>query len=110
MRVEIRAIDRSVMDELIPGYSSEHKRASEQDGIRIGLLDEPRRGAFGVAEIIKLSIDFGASVSAAVVSQWLYDKIKGRSISVTIDKMEVDVSEDAIRKVVEKCLDDKSRK
>jgi hypothetical protein len=58
------------------------------------------RKAFGAHETLTLLLHFGRDISVGVIGSWLYDKLKHRAITVRIDRVEVQIEEGEIRRVL----------
>ncbi len=54
------------------------------------------REAFGVPDIISLTLQFGRDVAVGLFSAWLYDKLKGRSAKLEIGNQQVPIDKEAI--------------
>lgn len=62
----------------------------------------PRMKSFGVPELLEFSLTFSAGVASSIVANWLYEHLKGKTAStVTIDRVEVQLEQGAITKVIE---------
>lgn len=70
-------------------------------GCSISTEKRQQKAAFGVGEVLMLALNFGTSVSAGVAARWLYDKLNGKAVSVSIEKVEVPLSEEALRSALE---------
>ncbi len=58
------------------------------------------RKAAGVPGTLYLVLTVGSSVGASLFANWLYDKIKGRASQVRIDRTEVELEGDKIKKII----------
>lgn len=66
----------------------------------IVLRETYMRKAFGARETIILLLDAGKDLGIALFASWLYDKLKGRAQKLRINRVEVEIEEGAIRKVI----------
>jgi|SRR3989344_7050667 len=66
-------------------------------GITIRLSD-------GLPEIINLTLTFWSSVAAGVVANWLYEKFKGRTVKIVINKREINLDKEQIKNIVEETI------
>jgi hypothetical protein len=57
-----------------------------------------RSGEF--AEIIGMAIQWGGSVGMGIVSNWLYERLKNRRVSLSVNGRPVEINKDAITKAV----------
>ena len=58
----------------------------------------------GLPEIINLTLTFGGGVAAGIVANWLYEKFKGRTVKIVINKREINLDKEQIKNVVEETI------
>ncbi len=58
------------------------------------------RRAIDFPSIIELTILIGTGTSASIIGNWLYSKIKGKATKLRIDRMEVEIDEGKITRVI----------
>jgi hypothetical protein len=58
------------------------------------------RKAFGFPITLEFIVSFTSAVSAGIVANWLYEKIKGRASTLRIDRTEVQINKGEIERVI----------
>jgi hypothetical protein len=105
--IEIHTYDNKLVFDLL-----EKSSVSQEDEIQI--CDHARmkytgsyiKKAVGFPEIVYLVLTFGASVSASLIANWLYEKIRGKKIEkLIIERTEIEVKQDAITKVLKEKIE-----
>jgi hypothetical protein len=54
----------------------------------------------GLPEIATLSIEVGSMTAAQLAASWLYDKLKGRTTKLTIERTEVRMEKGEITRII----------
>ena len=62
------------------------------------------RLAEGLPEIINFVVTFGSGVAAGVVSNWIYDKLKHKTEKIVINRKEIDLDKEKIKRVLEETI------
>lgn len=93
LKLEIDTTDRALVDDLLEGrYDADPQRVVAVPGnaeLRIDHL--VKRFAVEVPETIVVLLDIGKDVAIGLLSAWLYDKLKGRAQTLTIEDTEVHI-------------------
>ena len=74
--------------------------SSVASGATLRLNSHLIREAFGVPEILQLTLSIGKDVAIEVFAAWLYDKLKGRAIKLEIDQTEIQIDKGEIKKII----------
>ena len=61
--------------------------------------------AFGEPSWATYLLEIAGAVPAGVIAAWLYHKLKGRALRMTIDRTEVEIEEGEIKKVIQERID-----
>jgi hypothetical protein len=56
--------------------------------------------SFGFPVPLEFVLTFGSGVAAGIISNWLYDKLKGRTRRICINHIEVQLDKDNIEKIL----------
>ena len=59
------------------------------------------REAVGTPEVINFVLMFGSEVAAGIVANWVYDKLKNRAEKIVINRREVQMDREEIKRVIE---------
>jgi hypothetical protein len=63
------------------------------------------RKAFGMAETVELVLAFTTGTVSGLVANWLYGKLKGRSVHLRIEEQEVEIEEGEITRVISRVIE-----
>ena len=98
LRLEIETTDRSLADDLIGRrYDADPHRVVALPGNATLKIDHlVKRYTLGVPETIVVLLDIGKDIAIGLVSAWLYDKLKGRAKTLTIEDTEVHIMQSDI--------------
>ncbi len=108
IEIEIDTGDHQLLNDLLespsssvqPGYQ---KRLS--NGATITLKsDVKRRGINIPPESITLILSLGASIATNILSTWLYERLKGRTLKLHINRKETHVEAGVIQKTIEEAI------
>lgn len=58
------------------------------------------RKAFGIPETLEFLLKTGKEVAVGLLSAWLYDRLKGRAVRLRINRTEVQLDGEAIKRVL----------
>lgn len=58
------------------------------------------RKAFGVPTTLEFIVTFTGGVSAGIVANWLYEKIKGRASKIRIERTELQIKKGEIERII----------
>jgi len=109
MEIEIHTTDRALVFDLLGTTSS--LSIGDKSEIPKGNAILTYKGSyiqkgFGIPEIAKFSIEFGSGVAIGIISNWLYNKLKGKDIKrLIIEKREITVERNEIRKIIEEKIE-----
>ena len=109
MEIEIETSDSQLLPDLLETTSSSIQpgyQKSFPDGGSITLQKDIKRRSLTVPpETITLILSVGGSITANVISTWLYEKLKGRAIRLHIDRKEIQIDNGEIKKIIEESID-----
>ena len=99
--LQIETTDRGLDIEMLgAGHVSPGTQISLADGSTVTWSGAPLRKVAGEPYVFNLVATL-ASVGAGVLSNWLYDMLKGRATKLRINRTEVEIAPDKIRIVIE---------
>jgi len=75
-------------------------KASLPGGAVLRLHEMREHRAADFPTLLQLGLSFGTGAAASLAASWLYDKLKGRARALRIERMEVQIEEGQIRKVL----------
>jgi hypothetical protein len=59
------------------------------------------RKATGEPSVIELAVEIASGIGVGVISNWLYEKLKGRHVKLRINRVEVEhIDKDSITRVI----------
>jgi len=107
LQIEIHTFDnRLVSDFLNKSSISKGDEAIISDQAKIRYEGSYGRKAIGFPEIVYFTLTFLSGVSASVIANWLYEKLKGKKIDkIIIDKTEVILDKEEITKVIKEKIE-----
>jgi len=70
------------------------------DGVALEWRGGEIRKAFSFPQIFHLLLQVADGVGVAIAAAYLYDKLKGRNVKLRIDRLEVEIEEGTIKKVL----------
>lgn len=107
MIIEIDTADKQLAFELFGNPESLGPGASIELPVGGTLqLREWRFGkALGAGETLELVLSFGVGVSSSLVANWLWGKLKGRATTLRINRVEVNMQEGEIQRVVSESIE-----
>jgi hypothetical protein len=74
--------------------------------LELGRMPMEKRHVPGLESLATVLVSFGAGVAVNLFSAWLYDKLKsGRVTRIRIDRTEVEVTPEAITRVITESID-----
>jgi hypothetical protein len=65
------------------------------------------RKAFGFPETVELALSFGTGVASGLVANWLFAKLRGRTVSLRIERTEVQVNAGEIERIIRETIEQK---
>lgn len=107
MRLVIETYDRRLMFDLIAaGTFRAGTIIDAPGGVKLTTLPIMGRKAIGIPEVLEFIVDASVAVDLALFANWLYDKVKDKEVArITFSTSETtEITQDAIRKIVEKEL------
>jgi len=99
LRIEIPRFvknDKSFLSE----FENSTYSLSLKHEINIQIIPQPNRNAFPTHDTLIFIAQFTSSVAAEVIASWLYDKFKGKSDKVIIDRTEIPLDKSKIEKAI----------
>jgi hypothetical protein len=109
MLIEIDTHDRQMVGDLMEtaneGLLEVGYQRSVPGGGVITYQGTVVRKSFGVPETISLLLTVGGSVTINLISSWLYDKLKGRTTTLRIDRKEINLEKGEITRIIEEKME-----
>lgn len=107
LQIEIHTHDRKIVSDFLEKSSvSTGDEAIISDQARIKYEGSYIRKAIGFPEIVYFILTFSLGVSASVIANWIYDKIKGKEIEkIIIEKTEVDLNREEITRIIKEKIE-----
>jgi hypothetical protein len=110
MELEIETTDKrvlhAVMGRRFPEESLSRGDVAEPlGGVNVRYNGSIERRAIGFPEVAQFVLTLGAGVSASVVGNWLYGKLKGGRVQrIRIDRVDVQLDKENIQRVIQTSL------
>ena len=108
LEITIETIDPQLISDLLENTSSTIQMGSQKaiaDGATLTLQNINRRRSIDVLpEVITLGLSLSTSIATNIVSTWLYEKLKGRATGLRIDRKQIRVDNEEIKKNIEENL------
>ena len=100
--LEIDTYDKKLLSDLMgnPGTFKRGMMSKVPDVMDITLDSLDIRKGFGFPETLTFALTFATSVGASIIANWLYDRLKGRVEKISIDRLEIELDEGEIKKVI----------
>lgn len=77
---------------------------------QLTMKDWPLRKAFGLHETFVLTLSISSTVGLGLVTNWLYDKLKGRpDTTLRIEETQVDLEQGEIKRVITRVIEEKKQ-
>jgi hypothetical protein len=89
VRVEIRADSLEKISRDLSNNFEARSSFSEEKHIRCKRLPQPSRSALPAGEALAFVFEFGGAVSAGIIANWLYSKLRGSGAIVVIGDEEI---------------------
>jgi len=109
IEIEIHTTDRALVFDLLDKSSSlsiGDKFEIPEGNAVLTYKESYIRKGLGIPEIAKFSIEFGSGIAIGIISNWLYNKLKGKDIKrLIIEKREITVEKNEIRKILEEKIE-----
>lgn len=98
MELEIHTHDKQLLSDILDKSSvSRDDTITISGNTRLIYKGTTFRLAAGLPEIINFTLTFGSGV----VANWIYDKIKNRTEKITINRKEIILDKEQIKRVIE---------
>src|SRR4029077_2084958 len=101
---------RSADPELREGLFGDVERAlltlDEETEASITLESFRRFRAGEFADIMQLAVQWGGPVGAGIITQWLYDRLRGKKISISINGQPVEPAKDELYRAINSAADE----
>jgi hypothetical protein len=106
MKIEIHTHDRRLVSDLLGSSTITVNDKVQISGDAVLRFDGIYiRKAVGFPEIVYFSLTFGLGVSASLVANWLYNKLRKKKIEkLIIDRRVIEIDEGEIKKIIEERL------
>jgi hypothetical protein len=100
--IQIETTDRRLDFEMLEAdHVSRDTRIILSDGSTVRWAGAPLKKHAGEPYVFDLVVDLISAVGTGIVADWLYDKLKGRTAKLRINRIEVEIEPDKIRIVIE---------
>ena len=105
--IEVDTLDRQLGFDLFgPGKSLGPGVSTELPGDATLTLERLHiRKAIAVPETLQLVLTFGGGIATGLVANWLYDKLKGKAKKVRIDRVEIQLDEGEIKRILTESIE-----
>ena len=102
MQIEVDTSDKQLAFDLFGNPKSLGSGASISlpFGGELELREWRFRKALGASETLDLLLSFGVSVSSGLVANWLWSKLQGRATTLRINRVEVNMQQGEIQRIV----------
>ena len=102
IRIEVDTHDRQLGWDLFdsPRSLGEGTTAELPNGLKLNCESLLVRKAAVSPETLTFIVTFASGVGSGLVANWLYDKLKGRTDKLRIERTEVEVEQGQIRRVI----------
>jgi len=102
MNVEIETTDQRVIFDIFGKNSASVGDVIEIPGnAKVAYQGTEFQKVLGASSVIRLAITFATDVASELVANWLYDKIKGKSSKLRIERTEVQIDQGKIARIIE---------
>lgn len=104
LQIEIEAPSAFLAFELFSyqnSLSSETPPVTLPDGSTVAYAGTLDRRSFDFPSIVHALATLGGEVSVGLLTNWLYDKLKGKPVKLRINRREVEITPEKIRILVE---------
>lgn len=103
--IEIQTQDRFLVFELLGKKSANLNDSVDLPGnAKLSYTGSLIRKSFELPEIVNFTLTFGSSVTAGLVANWLYDKLKNKTERITINRREIQLDNKEIKKIIEESI------
>ena len=101
LHIETESADRGLVSHVMGSRSiAVGQETLLTDGVSIQYNGSVIQKQFGVAEIAEFIVTFSSGVAASLVASALYEKFRGRTHRIRIDRMEVRLDKGEIERVI----------
>lgn len=102
MELEIQTYDRLLVFDVLGKKSASIDDSVDLPGnAKIFYKEILGCKSVGIPETINFVLTFGSGVAAGVVANWIYDKLKNKTEKITINRKEIILDKEQIKKVIE---------
>ena len=89
VRIEIRVDDPKTILPVLKSDIEEGAYFSTDSGISGKAVPQPSRRAFPASEVLVLIFEFAGAVSAGIIANWLYDRLRDKGATIIVGNKEV---------------------
>jgi len=108
IEIEIDTDDHQLLNDLLENPSSPVQPGYQEllsNGATITLKSDVKRRGFNIPpESITLVLSVGTSIATNILSTWLYEKLKGRTLNLHINRKETRLEEGVIQETIEEAI------
>jgi molecular chaperone DnaK (HSP70) len=108
IEIEIETSDHQLLNDLLENPPSPTEPGHQKpltNGATLALKSHVKRRGINIPpESITLVLTLGTSVATNILSSWLYEKLKGRTLNLHINRKETPVVENAIQTIIEETI------
>lgn len=107
MQLEIDIRDIRVAFDILgtPGRLTPGSQVNAPGGATLTFEGLVERRALDIPSVLQFVVDCSVNVELGLLAAWLYDKVKGRASRVRINRVEVEIDEGEIKRVLLEQID-----
>jgi len=105
-RMVIRSADPDLREGLFGDVERTPLTLDEETDASIALESSRRFRAGEFADIMQLAVQWGGPVGAGIITQWLYDRLRGKKISISINGRPVEPTKDELYRALSSATDE----
>ena len=103
MELEIYTYDKSLLYDIL-GRASDSRSVTIPGNATLTYKVSTMRLADGLPEIINFAMTFGSGIATGLISNWIYDKLTRRTEKILINRKEVYLDKEEIKRILEETI------
>ena len=100
VEVEIETFDEKLLSDLFEFKEGEWQPRLFKEGASAEYKGSEERLAVGLPSIEIIVLEIIKDLAIGVISAWLYEKIKGRAVTLRIEKTEIEIDKGEIERIL----------
>ncbi|HEY4759321.1 MAG TPA: hypothetical protein VIH42_01945 [Thermoguttaceae bacterium] len=102
IEIEIKNSGPALSKELFgrPAHMCIGTEVKGPDGIALKLVSIRESRSIDYPSIFNMILTIGKDVGVGIISAWLYDKLKRRATKIYIDRVEIEITENNIKRIL----------